>query len=539
MPILSIKTTLGFLLATVLLPANYALAQDRLQEVVDYAEKLQASKPNVCIVVGFVSATQETVTQFGPCQKEDYFQIGSITKVFTATTLVVSDNLNPKTALGELVGGARLSPDAKAITLSSLATHTSGLPRLPDNLDLSSLQDPYASYIKDDLFAYLATYQASSEAKPSFEYSNLGAGLLGQILAAEQDLSYADLVHESVLIPLRLDRTFIDPDHPPGTGKVLQGHDASGEPATNWRFAALAGAGAIWSNIADMLRFTKIQLGLIENPLSEAITITQTKHASAGAGLDVGLGWMIDSRHGETTIWHNGGTAGFRAWMGFTPSRGEGAVVLASGVLPEVDAMGEALMGHPVKLTSLAAGQALSDEAATLYLGRYQVSPQFMLDFTKDGTDVFVQASGQPKLRLINIGDHHFRADGVPAEFKFQIKKNESRQVTLFQGGQKIRAQRKGNVPTREKISIDSATLARYIGTYNLRKNFKLVVTQQDGGLWVQATGQQNFPIFAETETRFFYEVVAADIEFKVKNAIVQGLWLHQNGKHYAKKIID
>jgi len=84
----------------------------------------------------------------------------------------------------------------------------------------------------------------------------------------------------------------------------------------------------------------------------------------------------------------------------------------------------------------------------------------------------------------------------------------------------------------RKEITVAPAILANYVGTYQIAPDFALVMTLEGGQLMTQATGQPKFPLFAESETKFFLKVVDAEVDF-VKNdkSEVTGLVLHQGGQ--------
>ena len=84
----------------------------------------------------------------------------------------------------------------------------------------------------------------------------------------------------------------------------------------------------------------------------------------------------------------------------------------------------------------------------------------------------------------------------------------------------------------RTAVKVDEKILETYVGTYELRPNFDLVVTVKDGQLITQATGQGSFPLLAESETKFFPTQFEAEIEFvKDDQGKVTGIVLHQGGQ--------
>jgi D-alanyl-D-alanine-carboxypeptidase/D-alanyl-D-alanine-endopeptidase len=178
-----------------------------------------APAPGLGIVVGVVDHGKTAVYKAGatgnavPLDERTVFEIGSVTKTFTGTILasMVRDGsvrLDDPVAkyLPESVHVPRRN--GKVITLLNLATQHSGLPRVPSNLDVGS-PDPYATYTTQKLYAFLNGYKLTRDPGESFEYSNLGVGLLGVALANRAHTSYEDLLRQRVLGPLGMDHTFV------------------------------------------------------------------------------------------------------------------------------------------------------------------------------------------------------------------------------------------------------------------------------------------------------------------------------------------
>jgi CubicO group peptidase (beta-lactamase class C family) len=253
------------------------------------------------------------------------FQIGSVTKVFTGlllATYVVDGELGLDQPVGELVDD--LSGPAAAITLRQLATHTSGLPRIPRELWPKALRrhpDPYADVDHDALVASLTKVRPRPRRRP--RYSNLGAGLLGHALALHAGTGYDALVRERVAGPLGMAATGCDPaDGAPG-------HHRRGTPyPAVWHFDALAGCGALWSSLADLQRFLAVQLAPPAGRLGDAVRLSQQSQVPGGR-MDVCLGWMRLHGRDGTLLWHNGGTAGYRSFVGIQD--GSGVAALTAG----------------------------------------------------------------------------------------------------------------------------------------------------------------------------------------------------------------
>lgn len=259
---------------------------------------------------GFLGEGGEAV---GP---DTIFEIGSITKVFTGI-LLADAVLSGKAALEDPVSrhlpadllGAE-SP-LRSITLLELSTHTSGLPRLPPDLDRGAdPADPYAHYSVDRLLETLPSITADQiKDRGKTSYSNFGVGLLGHLLERISGKPYEVLLREVILDPLGMSSTYLSRPGVvlPGEAKarLATGH-SGGKPVSHWRIDALCGAGAILSTASDLARFAEAQWsGEAPARLAAAMNLAAARHSG-----DVGLGWFIQ---GQGTLVHDGGTGGFRS----------------------------------------------------------------------------------------------------------------------------------------------------------------------------------------------------------------------------------
>jgi len=274
------------------------------------------------------------------------FQIGSVTKVFTA--LLLADMAER--------GEVRLSDPAACylpgsrggtVTLADLATHTSGFPRLPRGLlwfALLSPRDPYARYPERRfLRAARRALRAGSGGHP-YTYSNFGYGLLGYLLGQAAGTPYPTLVATRICTPLALpDTTFTVPA--PSRDRKAQGHQR-GRPAPDWHLGPLSAAGALYSTVTDLATLLQAHLTAASSaPAALPASATSSLAAAIRAtvvprhqipGGEIGLAWHQTRRGDHTIIWHNGMTGGFSAMVAFDPARGLGVAALANtaGKLP-------------------------------------------------------------------------------------------------------------------------------------------------------------------------------------------------------------
>ena len=318
-------------------------------------------------VIGVVVEGEETVRGFGAVDSagaaptaQTLFEIGSVTKTFTGLLLadaVERGLVRPADPIQSYLPDSLEVPTHASgpITLEQLATHRSGLPRMPSNFMASALanpQDPYAGYSVRDLLAFLDGYKLPRAPGAEYAYSNLGTGLLGHLLARRAETSYAALVQSRIAGPLGLSDTRIEltPDQ---QRRFAQGHNESGTPTPPWHIPALGGAGAIRSTTADMLAYVRAYLTAsdttaLDRALHRAMTPiadTDLGDAERFAGTQIGYGWHVTPRGDDAIVWHNGGTGGFSSFVGFNRATNRGVVILANAAISsDVTSAGFTLM---------------------------------------------------------------------------------------------------------------------------------------------------------------------------------------------------
>jgi D-alanyl-D-alanine-carboxypeptidase/D-alanyl-D-alanine-endopeptidase len=261
---------------------------------------------------------------FGGAGPRTIFQVGSVTKVFTALLLA---DLAERGEVRLSDPAARYLPGARdaavPVTLADLATHTSGLPRLPPGLlgtALLSPRDPYARYPASWFRRAARRALRTGSGGSPYAYSNFGYGLLGHLLGRAAGAPYETLVVSRVCEPLGLaDTAFEVPG--PSRDRKAQGHQG-GRPVPDWRLGALAGAGGLYSTSADLARLLRACL----------------------AGGEIGLAWQHTRRGDHPVVWHNGMTGGFSAMIAFDPDRGLGVAALANSACRPPSPLDEAVL---------------------------------------------------------------------------------------------------------------------------------------------------------------------------------------------------
>jgi len=366
----------------------------------------------VGIVLGVREADGSTrVVSYGsagpdarPLSERTVFEIGSITKVFTGILLAAM------AARGELSLDdpvADYLPDevsvpsrGREITLLDLSVQHSGLPRMPSNFAPADMMNPYVDYTVEQMYAFLSGYELTRDVGAEFEYSNLGVGLLGHVLSFASGRSYEELVRERILGPLGMDMTGITLDV--GMREWLaQGHDTGLDPVPLWDLATLAGAGALRSNLLDMLTFLEANLGAPTSDLERAMRTSHEVREEAGPGMGIGLNWLTRITDDQRILWHNGGTGGFRAFIGFDPDAQVGVVILNNSE-HSADDIGLHLLDPEVPIppgpTPVAQREEIDVPVDIIerYVGVYELAPTFAITVTVENGALFIQATAQP-----------------------------------------------------------------------------------------------------------------------------------------------
>jgi serine-type D-Ala-D-Ala carboxypeptidase/endopeptidase len=410
------------------------------------------NKQGVGIVVGLITPKGRRIISYGRLSKTDarkpdgntVFEIGSVSKVFTA--ILLADSVQRK----ELKLTDAIAPSlpslvklSKTITFLDLATHTSGLPRLPENLDSKDPENPYADYTISRLYEFLSSYQLPREVGAQYEYSNLGFGLLGHILSLKTNTDYETLVVNRIAKPLRMQSTSIELTQDMKS-RFATGHNGISEPVKNWDFPTLAGAGALRSTTNDLLTFLSANLGLTSSKLYPTLQSAQILQRPANSpDVSMGLGWHIITRKdGTQLISHTGGTGGYRSFVGFDPKKRLGVVVLANSA-HDHDDIGMHLLDPQSPLKKQRTAIAIDPKLYDAYVGRYELMPNFILTIAKEENRLFLQATNQPKVELFPETTLDFFIKEVEAQVTFvKDAQGKVNQLILHQAGQHLPAKR-------------------------------------------------------------------------------------------------
>jgi CubicO group peptidase (beta-lactamase class C family) len=308
--------------------------------------------PNLAvgIAVGVVTPTGRSHYEFGktnsdngkPLSENTLFELGSVSKIFT-TTLLADAVVRGRVKLSDAYQNcprhstSALCYQGHAIRLVHLATHTSGLPFMPDNVNYLSV-NPLGDYGQANVKEFFAKFKLHRLPGEKFEYSNLGMGLLGAYVAEKEKVSYQKLLQSRLSGPLGMtDTVTVLNDEQRlrrANGFAIQKATGrqGGVPSHELGDGSIfPGAGGIDSTTHDMMQWIAANLGLVPSPLQAVFDLAQKSQREMGPGHKIGLGWNLEG----DAVFHFGYTQGYRAFVGFIREKKVGLVVLTNTVVED------------------------------------------------------------------------------------------------------------------------------------------------------------------------------------------------------------
>jgi D-alanyl-D-alanine-carboxypeptidase/D-alanyl-D-alanine-endopeptidase len=396
-----------------------------------------------------ISVGQSDAGDGRPFDGDSVFEIGSITKVFTAL-LLADMTRRGEVALTDPVAkylppeGRPRAFDGKDITLLDLATYTSGLPRMPGNFRPADRENPYADYSVAQLHEFVSTFAPLYYPGSHYEYANLGFGLLGHALTLRAGRSYEDLVVSRICAPLGLNDTRITLT-PDMRRRLVPGHDTTLQKVANWDLPTLAGAGALRSTANDLMRFLEACQGRRQTSLSGAFaSLLDVRRPADGAGLYVASGWFVQTAHGDELVWKDGDTGGYATFIGYSARTRVAALLLSNSAgWYSTPRLGRHLLNAEFPVPAIHREVTIDPAKLVGLAGRYPLTPSFVLTVTPRNGRLMVQATGQREIQVYPESDTQYFYRVVDAQLTFKLRPDGSAEgVVLHQNGRDRRAAR-------------------------------------------------------------------------------------------------
>jgi D-alanyl-D-alanine-carboxypeptidase/D-alanyl-D-alanine-endopeptidase len=290
------------------------------------------------VAFAVVAGTDVRSGGFGGVDPDSVFQIGSVTKAFTG--LLLADSVaRGEVELADLATNYLPGASPGRVTLVELATHTSGLPRLPRGMLRYALlrpRNPYAWYPERSFLRTARRSLATAPGGQPYAYSNFGAALLGYLLGEAAQIPYQRLIEERICRPLAMSATSFD-------ARPVQGY-SNGRKVPPWHLGPMPAAGGLSSTVGDMAKLLTACLRPPGTALAESAPLALATHAVLGPREEIGLGWHHALRDDRRVSWHNGMTGGYSSMIALDSARQSAVVALANRGTPPPSPLDAAVM---------------------------------------------------------------------------------------------------------------------------------------------------------------------------------------------------
>jgi CubicO group peptidase (beta-lactamase class C family) len=416
--------------------------------LVERIKALGGEQGGVGIVVGLISPEGRQIISAGRRSSDDprvldgdtVFEIGSVTKAFTA--LLLADmavknefGLNDPVAKYLPKGFKVPERNGKTMTLLDLATHTAGLPFMP-NESATSTNSATTKYSIADLRRFFANCELQSNIGEKWEYSNIGYWLLGEALAGRAGMDYEALLSKRVIAPLVLTNTAFGLS-PKMKANLAAGHNAVLQPSppisTLPIYSIMPAAGALYSSANDLLKLLAVAMNYEPSSLGAAMHLTSaTRRPMSSNAVEQALGWTVIHRKNEELIVHDGGTFGYASSIAWDPGRRVGVVVLSNQVA-NVGDIARHLLSPNISLEKPTATKrtevALDRAVLNSYIGNYDAADEGIFEIVHDADSLAIRSPaewGLPKFRLHPENRQDFFVAELPMRVAFQLDSDGS-----------------------------------------------------------------------------------------------------------------
>lgn len=321
----------------------YGLPDER--QIASQIEPLLKDGSYLGIVVGIVGPKGRKVFGFGNISRysvdkpsgDTVFPLASITKTFTGallSDLTLRGIVRLDDSIAKYLPTGVIKPDNPLgrITLLDLATHTSGLPKMPTNMISPHAGKSMAPYSVAQLYDFLTHYRLATPPGLEFQYSNLGTALLGHIIEIASRVPYEKLVEDHICIPLDMPSTRITPNKSMRQ-RLAQGYDKKLNVVKLQTYDVGKGSGGLYSTGNDMLNYLAANMGLSDAEIVPALLDAQTlrRRVPGKENEFMGLAWQIKTVRGRQILNKNGGLVGFQSFIAFSKADKVGIIALANG----------------------------------------------------------------------------------------------------------------------------------------------------------------------------------------------------------------
>ncbi|MBT8258582.1 MAG: serine hydrolase [Bacteroidia bacterium] len=533
------------------LSVSLGFSQDLETQLDNYlAETYSPEKPGATVLISrdgkavyrkaFGMADLELGVKMKP---EHVFEIGSITKQFTAVSILMLEEQGKLSVQDDIT---KYIPDyptnGQTISIHHLLNHTSGIKsytgmeRFRKNARVDMTPTELIDFFKNEPMDF--------EPGEQFLYNNSGYILLGHIIEVVSGISYAEFIEQNIFEPLGMKNSYY------GSMTKLIPNRASGyqnrDGYVNAEYLSLTlpyAAGSIMSNVDDLLTW--------QNAIRDNKLITAESHAKAvngselndGTHINYGYGWGENNINGSKGYQHGGGIFGYTTMGMYIPEEDVYATILTNC---DCDSPGDVT----TKILAMAIGKpypdikdaiSLNEDQLKKWTGSYEFEDGAVRFITLEKGSLQSQREGSTKFELYALDKDYFIFEEGTISYRFSKDETGKRHVEMSNNGEPSKGHEIDKEPPapRKEIQLDEAVLQTYVGKYEMNPEFIIEIRIRGNEIFAQATGQSEFQMFAEEEDKFFLKVVPAEVVFDKEGNSVSGMTLKQGGQEIPLKKID
>ena len=541
---------LFLLFACFLFVNNQTLAQDYTKQIDELiSHNFESDGPGIALLVakdgkiiyskGYGKADLELDVNL---TADHVFELGSITKQFTAVAILMLEEQGKLSLEDDIL---EYIPDyptqGNTITIYQLLNHTSGIKSYTDMP--SFMTEARTDRTPSEIIEIFKNEPMEFPAGTAFKYNNSGYILLGHIIEVVSDMTYAEFIDSHFFDPLGMTHSYYG-----SKIKLIKGRASGytrGEGIENGKYISMSlpyAAGSLMSTVDDMLKW--------QNALSANTFISKENYDRATNGSELsdgkripyGFGWVRENLLGSPMITHGGGIFGYTTNGIYLPDEDVYVIGLSNCDYGNVNnsVRRAAAIAIDKPLPNKRDAISLSEEKLKRWIGSYEFDNGAVRFVTMSNGQLFSQREGSTKLEIYPLSEDRFIFEDGEVEYNFDQTNGKRTTVFTAKGTEYVGHEIEREAPAaRVEVSIDPAILKSYEGKYELAPSFHIVVTSKENQLFLQATGQPQFEVFAESETDFFLKVVEANVIFSKDDEGEIMLTLHQGGQVLPGKKVD
>ena len=475
-------------------------------------------------------------------QPEHVFEIGSITKQFTAIAILMLEEQGKLKVEDDIT---KFIPDyptlGKTITIHHLLNHTSGI---KSYTGMKSFREKArVDMTPAELIDVFKNEPMDFDPGEQYRYNNSGYIILGHIIELVTGASYEDFVQQNFFDKLGMTNSYYGSHQRLIKNRAYGYQDRDGYVNADYLSMTLPyAAGSLMSNVDDLLKWQK---ALNTNQLISKTTYEKAINGSSlNNGEPIGYGYGLQSGkiQGSKIISHGGGIFGYTTQGIYLPKEDVFVSVLTNC---DCNSPGK----YATKIAAIAIGKpfpdvkdaiSLKDEELKKWEGAYEFSDGAVRFITVENGKIFSQRENSTQFEIFPLSPTRFIFEEGNIEYNFSMV-NGKKQAVFKTDETMIGKEIDKALPAAKKeIALSENELKEYIGKYQLAPEFAIEISVKDGKIFAQATGQGANEIFAESKDKFFLKVVAAELVFsRDENGKINMMTLHQGGRAAPGKKVE